>query len=644
LRETHGKGEFSYNQSNLNRDLKDIMPWDQTFYPADEFSVKNHLLSKAISLDFPDTMFISRNYYEKSWSLKTHRRLKNIIVIMDFSPSKAAMVEITDVGKAFTPIQEQNLKRAFQIADRGNSGGISVGELKEVLRAVDVGLEGEEGDKFFANMNNLDQSRTFSFNELKRMLTERLAHRVQANRHYVALCLAEAECMRAVIHYQSGVPLVPGKDTIAALRTGQTLLDSSTGFEMAKSHQDTSAMACFRFIDNAMDYTPRDLSILLRSLQKNPCKNRENFFVEVRTNRRRKEIDPATSSLAKVFVTSDEHHLLQYRIAKGRVTALLKARGLFARDAFASFDNDRDGLLSRFELLRGLEWLGMKIDSSLVDDIMREVDSDRDGYINLEEFKESFGWDEEAHGTEVGEFTALPLPPMPSTEGNKVTVRIPAPVLTGIKVKIKKVTKFQLVWTSKGSMSRQQVSVWEPIVGTGAFRANRAYVSLGHYIGTGYENPCRDNRDRLTLEVTDTQGSFVGGSSWLPHVLDKYMPRPARFRLAWSVVHGSNSFYAWEPIAPNDNFIALGFVGTKSDIPPNVRVMRCVCKDWLTSSKFVHKVWDDSGSGGREGSIWVFNTLNLVGFVAGHDPPVCAPLDLKSRRFFLRDYSDITKG
>merc|ERR1712127_552425 len=110
------------------------------------------------------------------------------------------------------------------------------------------------------------------------------------------------------------------------------------------------------------------------------------------------------------------------------------------------------------------------------------------------------------------------------------------------------------------------------------------------------------------------------------------MPRPARFRLAWSVSHGNNSLYAWEPIPPGDNFAAMGFVATTTDKPPDVRTMRCVTKDWLTGSRCVNKVWDDSGSGGREGSIWLFNEMNLVGFVAGHDPPVIRPLDLKSRR------------
>jgi len=234
-------------------------------------------------------------------------------------------------------------------------------------------------------------------------------------------------------------------------------------------------------------------------------------------------------------------------------------------------------------------------------------------------------------------------PPMQADEriGNRVRVPIPEQVLASIKIKIKKVNRFNCVWTSRGTMSRHQTSVWEPVVNAGAFRANRAYVSLGHYVGKGYESPARDSNDRLTLEITDTQGGFIGGSGWLQHVLDKFLPRPARFRLAWSLTHGSNPFYAWEPIPPSDNFVAMGYVGTNSENPPDLRVMRCVCKDWLKQSTFVQKVWDDSGSGGREGSVWLFNTLNLAGFVSGHDPPASHPWDLRSRRFFLRDYTNI---
>lgn len=42
-------------------------------------------------LIFPEAMHISRNHYKKSWSLKTFRRIKNIIVLMDWVPNVTAL-------------------------------------------------------------------------------------------------------------------------------------------------------------------------------------------------------------------------------------------------------------------------------------------------------------------------------------------------------------------------------------------------------------------------------------------------------------------------------------------------------------------------------------------------------------------------
>jgi hypothetical protein len=452
--------------------------------------------------------------------------------------------------------------------------------------------------------------------------------------------------MRAVMHQQSALPLIPGKDTVAALRTERTMLDATHGYEPAQSFQHSTAHACFRFIDSQVNYQPRELTLLLRSLQNNDLERRYNFFVEVRSNRRRKQVDPATTVLSKIFITADEHHLLNYKIAAGRITALLKQRGMYPRDAFVAIDRDRDGLLNGEDLRRGMDWLGLKLDPILVGGFMKELDKDKDGFINLDEFKHAVGFEDD--GTMAQNMAAfnggMPLPPMPSDDGEKKKVVIPEPVLGAIKVKIKKVTKFSLVWNSQGSMSRDRFSVWDPKIESGGFKQNKASICLGHFSGKGYDNPNRDSTERLCLEVTDTSGSWVGGSSWLPHVLDRFLPYPARFRLAWSLTHGSNPFYAWEPVPPGDEFVALGFIGTKSDKQPNVKSMRCVPRAWCKESTFLKKIWDDSGSSGRAGSVWVLNSLHLIGFVSGSDPPQRRPHDLKGKRFFLKEYSETRTG
>jgi hypothetical protein len=110
---------------------------------------------------------MSNNYYEKGWGLKTHRRLKNVIVVMEFCPSKAMLQEVAASEKSFSVLQEKILRRAFAASDGKIAERVKVSELKEVLRAVDViGDDEKEKEKFLSNMN-LDPNGTVSFDELK---------------------------------------------------------------------------------------------------------------------------------------------------------------------------------------------------------------------------------------------------------------------------------------------------------------------------------------------------------------------------------------------------------------------------------------------------------------------------------------------
>lgn len=43
------------------------------------------------------------------------------------------------------------------------------------------------------------------------------------------------------------------------------------------------------------------------------------------------------------------------------------------------------------------------------------------------------------------------------------------------------------------------------------------------------------------------------------------------------------------------------------------------------------KVWDDAGTEGRAGSIWMVNNLHLMAAGAGHDPPQGPFWDMKVR-------------
>ena len=71
------------------------------------------------------------------------------------------------------------------------------------------------------------------------------------------------------------------------------------------------------------------------------------------------------------------------------------------------------------------------------------------------------------------------------------------------------------------------------------------------------------------------------------------------------------------------------------DTPPSTLAMRCVPLAWCTPSK--HKpvqVWNDTGAGGgKPGSMWTINSLDMVAIVVGHERPKEVFYELKSKRF-----------
>ena len=64
---------------------------------------------------------------------------------------------------------------------------------------------------------------------------------------------------------------------------------------------------------------------------------------------------------------------------------MLKSRGVYPGYANGAFD--RDGLLKYYHLKAGLEWLELKLNQALLLGFTKEVDRDKDGYINLNEFQ-----------------------------------------------------------------------------------------------------------------------------------------------------------------------------------------------------------------------------------------------------------------
>lgn len=74
-----------------------------------------------------------------------------------------------------------------------------------------------------------------------------------------------------------------------------------------------------------------------------------------------------------------------------------------------------------------------------------------------------------------------------------------------------------------------------------------------------------------------------------------------------------------------------------SDEPPDITSMRSVPASWcIPSTVTPTKIWDDTGAGGgKPGSIWTVNSLDMVAVVAGHESPKDIFYEFKSLSFSL---------
>jgi hypothetical protein len=164
---------------------------------------------------------------------------------------------------------------------------------------------------------------------------------------------------------------------------------------------------------------------------------------------------------------------------------------------------------------------------------------------------------------------------------------IPPELLEKLKVKLKPVPSWQLVWTSEGTNSRTQVSVWAVSKALTMWeRSNKMRVSLGHYAVSGFKDPNSDKKhERLTLEFTDTSVMSMQHSKVLEMAVDQLVPHPMKYVQVWHQELGTGNFYAWKPIPPSIDHVALGMVGTTTPDEPDPEMVRCVPKAWVIPSK-----------------------------------------------------------
>ena len=406
-----------------------------------------------------------------------------------------------------------------------------------------------------------------------------------------------------------------------------------------------------------MYYQQKELNLLLRAVQQNSCKERETFFVNVRSNRRRQQTAWHATPIAKLFTVPDEYHLLQFRATVARIRSMLMSKRMFLLDAFRAFDSDRNGLLGCSELYGGLEWLGIHLTPSQVQDVVRRFDTAGSGYITFDEFKAALADPENperdpllggggAHQTADGDYSGIVVAAKQMRElheeeemkkGADAGSVVQAAMLADISFSCVRPGSFEMVWSSKGSTARDKAATWVPVQSRSFFASMarpKEQVCLGHYCNVGFGKPKHSECERLTLEITDHGALGLTGSKRHHNVIKKMLPAPKLFRLVWSKPRAKRPIFVWEPVPPDPEYVALGMICTTSSVHPPTNSVRCVPRAWVTPAAMEPRpIWDDSGTAGRAGSLWIVNSLGLMAATEGHEAPEGPFFDLQCASF-----------
>ena len=88
-----------------------------------------------------------------------------------------------------------------------------------------------------------------------------------------------------------------------------------------------------------------------------------------------------------------------------------------------------------------------------------------------------------------------------------------------------------------------------------------------------------------------------------------------------------------------NTYITLYYIVYIIDAPPDISCMQCVPATWCVRTKVApSKIWDDTGAGGgKPGSIWTVNSMDMVAAVPGHEPPPSSDpgYEFISPRFYI---------
>ncbi|RMX67281.1 hypothetical protein DD238_002126 [Peronospora effusa] len=336
------------------------------FYPFSQFQAH----AECPKIDFPAELLMSGNFFRRRWVGLGERRVKNVGLILEWSPLLHQEAMKAVVQQLFLAMTEE--------ASAGSANEIAVKALQEVAematRSPDL-ISDAIKDAVTAATTNLPV-------------------------YLATLSLAEGETIRRMIHKKHPVFQV----SQVQLRTCEgELVESSSFFSSwapkSKStlhnamspREKTIAVGVqgLRFFNNEMYYFPQELELLLEGLATVPISLRHEFFECLLRLRRRERHLWGDTPLATVFTAQSEWHLLTARarlqqfqqslVRKQRQYQKKKEKGKDPKQTMAAlhmavalrrFDEDEDNRLSAEEVHKCFESFQLGFSSKELNDII----------------------------------------------------------------------------------------------------------------------------------------------------------------------------------------------------------------------------------------------------------------------------------
>jgi len=463
----------------------------------------------------------------------------------------------------------------------------------------------------------------------------------------VVLTLAEAEAVRLALHTRAGQEHLlnerPG--CRVALRVvdrdpaGLSVLDTSAGWQEPAFRSHAVALAhCLHFIGADPQFSNVDLETLRRSLRQSLWESApptqvdglREFFLASHACRRRPQLGNIEDlPIAPLFVGEAEHTSRLRQATFREAYARLLDIGYSSSDAFKMLDHDGDNEITPADFGGGFN-LRLNLPCRLAMRLFEAIDQQNQAMISVRDWTAAFAEDE-ASGRRFSQLQQEDHEHMMTRTESGTLIKPPGNVplesLRRISIEVVNHTAYAPLWNSEGTMCRKNASVWAATqLSSGFLRVTSLRLEVGHYANQGFAD-VRGGRSagagkRTILQVRDTSFfSNAASQEYLSAVADHYCPFPKGFREVWNQQRGK-PLYVWRALPPNDAFVTLGMVVTSTPQPPDVKCMRCIAKSFCRPARRNPVLlWDDGGMGGKPGSIWVVNAMQLLWVAVGHNIP-----------------------